>query len=234
MKVTLIFILTFSCLFFIAPKYVSADLINPRYDKEICSFNEKQVECTYISTEPFGPKVYNGCEKYENHPNYRLLVGEGHSFGGKMKYCFKPETISDLLNYHMKIFFPLLAITFILEIPIFLALLGRNRKVFTTTIFMNIISLSLLYLFTVMIPSKGFIQIILMELTVVVFETIFIKSFLKKVHLKKIMIYSIIANTASALLGSLFLIWTFSLVLYIFSSLSDYAHQFMIMKQKLE
>lgn len=215
MKATLICIFTLCCLFFIAPKSVSADLINPKYDKEICSFNEKQVECTYTSTEPFGSKVYNGCEKYENSPNYRLLVKEGHSFGGKAKYCFKPETTSDLLNYHIKIFLPLLAITFILETPIFLAFLGRNRRVLTTILFMNVISLSLLYLFTVVIPSRGFMQIMLMELIVVVFEVIFIKSFLKKVDLKKIVIYSIIANTVSALLGSIFLIRTFSLVTYI-------------------
>lgn len=187
------------------PRIALADLVNPDYFTKTCAPGEIEFECDYRSNTPFGPKIYDECTKYENNPNYTFLVGEGHSFGGSQKYCFKALSLGDSINYHITVLLPLILITLLLEIPLFLIMISKNRKALLTVLFANLISIPLLYFATTFLPFSGLVMLIVMELIVVIFEAIFIKLTLKELTFKKVLIYSFTANAVSAILGSIVL-----------------------------
>ena len=187
------------------PKPVIADVPNPNYLTARCNPGEIKVDCSYKSKEPFGPKTYNECAKYENNPNYRFLEGTGSSFGGSQKFCFRAVSTSDFVGYHLKTLLPLVLITLLLEIPLFLMMISKSRKALLTVLFANLISVPLLYIATTFLPFTGIIVLIVMESIVVVFEAVFIKLILKEIGFRKILIYSFAANALSAVFGSLIL-----------------------------
>ena len=201
MKKFLLNIFLVLLLFIFLPKPASADLVNPEYYIKTCSPGEMEVQCRYESTQPFGPKTYNECAKYENNPNYRFLVGEGHSFGGSQKYCFKAALTGDFIGYYIKVLLPLLLITLLLEIPIFLVFGFRGRRALFTVLSTNLISVPLFNLATIFLPFSGLVALIIMELIVVIFEAVFIKLMLKEIAFRRILIYSFVANAVSAILG---------------------------------
>jgi len=200
MKKFLLNIFLILLIFISFPKPASADSVNPEYFSKTCPPGEREVQCNYRSTQPFGPRTYNECAKYENNPNYRFLVGEGHSFGGIEKYCFRPISTGSFIIHHLRVLLPLLLTTFALEIPIFLVFGFRGRKSLFTLLSANLISVTLFYFTT--LSFSGYTLLILMELFVILFEAIFIKLILKDVGLRKILIYSFIANAVSAIFGS--------------------------------
>lgn len=189
------------------PSPVFADVLNPDYFTNRCDHGEIEVSCSYRSKEPFGPKTYNECAKYENNPNYRFLVGTGSSFGGSEKFCFKAVSATESINYHVKAILPLLFITLFLEIPLFLIFGFRSRRFLFVIFLANLISVPLFYLATIFLPFSGFITLIVMELIVIIFEAMFIKLVLKEVQFKKILTYSLVANTVSAILGGFLFIF---------------------------
>lgn len=190
--------LAFLFLFF-PPKAVLADIPNPGYFTAKCNPSEIEVECSYKSKEPFGPKIYNECAKYENNPNYRFLEGTGSSFGGRQKFCFKAVSSKDFIVYHIKTLLPLLLITLTLEVPIFFIFGFKGKKALLALLFANLISVSSSYLATVFLP-QGFILVL--ELMIIIFEGIFIKFWLKEIKLRRILLCSFTANIVSAIFGS--------------------------------
>ncbi len=80
-------LLIFFMLFLLSSFNVKADVIPPEYFEKKCAINETEVQCTYRSEKPFGPRTYDGCSNYANNSNYRYLTGSGSSFGGTEKYC---------------------------------------------------------------------------------------------------------------------------------------------------
>ena len=194
-----IFLVFLIFIFFLKP--ASADSVNPEYFSKTCPPGEKEVQCIYKSTQPFGPKTYNECARYENNPNYRFLVEDGHSFGGSQKYCFKAASTGDFIGYYIKVLLPLLLITLFLEIPIFLVFGFRSRRALFTVLSTNLISVPLFNLATIFLPFSGLVALIIMELIVVIFEAVFIKLMLKEIAFRRILIYSFVANAVSAILG---------------------------------
>lgn len=191
-------------IFFLKPAY--SDVISPEYFNKTCFPSEMEVECSYSSTQPFGDRTYDECAKYVNNPNYRYLVGAGHSLGGGInKYCFKAVSTVDFIFYHIKTLLPILLITLLLEIPIFLVFGFKGRRALLAVLSANLISLPLLYLATIFIPYSVFtvsvLTVLIMELLVVIFEAVFIKMILKEFSFKKILIYSFVANALSVILG---------------------------------
>ena len=205
-RISLIF-LAIIAFFFSSSNSVFADVFNPRYFNSKCNSGEAEVECSYRSEKPYGPKIYNGCILYENNPNYRYLAGEGHSFGGSLKYCLKAELTITSIGYHIRSISLQLVFTLLLELPLLLLMIREEprKKVLLTTISANLISIALFYLVTLFLPASGLLLLVVMELVVIIFETIFIKIFLKKVGFKKILIYSFVANLFSATVGSVLL-----------------------------
>ncbi len=190
--------LSFLFLFFL-PKVVLADVPNPDYFTAKCNPIEIEIECSYKSKEPFGPKIYNECAKYENNPNYRFLEGTGSSFGGRQKFCFKAVSSKDFIVYHIKTLLPLLLITLILEIPVFFIFGFKGKKALFALLFANLISVPSFYLATVFLP-QGFILVL--ELMIIIFEGIFIKFWFKEIKLRRILLCSFTANIVPAIFGS--------------------------------
>ncbi len=197
MKKTLSIIFLALLVLIFLPKETFADIINPDYLTARCDPGELKVHCSYSSRGPF-----DECAKYENNPNYRFLVGTGSTFGGSKIFCFKAVSTSAFITYHAKAILPLLLITLCLETPLFLIFGFRSRKALLAILFANLISVPLFYTATVSLPFSGLIVLVIMELTVIVFEAILIKFMLKENRFKKIFIYSATANAVSAILGS--------------------------------
>jgi hypothetical protein len=188
------------------PKIVLADVPNPNYFIAKCHPSEMMVECSYSSEEPFGPKTYNGCAEYENNPKYRFLEQDGSSFGGDIKFCFKDLSSDNFIIYHIKVLLQITPITLLLEIPIFLVFFGfRTKKALRILLTANLLSVPTFYLATILLPTRGYVPLLVMELIVIIFEAILIKFMFKENRLKNILIYSFIANIWSAIIGSIIL-----------------------------
>lgn len=185
-----------------------ADLINPDYYIEKCNFNEIEVVCRYKGKDPFGPKTYNECAKYENNPEYRELTGNVSSFGGSLKYCYTAKSAFEFIGFHLSKLLPLILVTLLIETLLFFAVLARSRKAVFTVILVNIYSVSLLYIATVLIPYASFLKLMVWELFVILFEIILLKAMLPSIRLRNIVLYSIFANIVSATHGNLILIST--------------------------
>ncbi|MCR4264514.1 MAG: hypothetical protein NUV98_07435 [Candidatus Roizmanbacteria bacterium] len=213
MKKFLMNIFLFLLLFIFFPETASADLVNPEYYTKTCSPGEVEVECSYKSTQPFGPTTYDECAKYKNDPDYRYLVEEGHSFGGSQKYCFKAVSPVAFFLYHVKTLLPLLFITLLLEVPLFLLFVRKGRKALLAVLFANLVSVPLLYLITIFLPFSGYMLVIFLELLVVIFEALFIKRMLNEIMFKKLITYSFVANAVSAIFGSAVLLFISALLL---------------------
>ncbi|QQS39120.1 hypothetical protein IPM62_00700 [Candidatus Woesebacteria bacterium] len=184
---------------------IKADLINPDYLTKKCSPGKIEVECSYRSSKPFGPKTFDGCAKYKNDSNYSYLTSEGHSFGGKEKYCYTQGDSVNFLLLNLKKLFSLVIITIALE-SIFYFLVGfKNKKQFLSLVFANLVSVSLLYLATLTLPYSNYLIVLGMELAVVVFEAWFIKLVIKTIRVRKILLLSFGANLISAIVGTLIL-----------------------------
>jgi len=197
------FLVCFICLLFQKP--IFADIVNPEYFISKCANTEAEIECHYKSKIAFGPRTYDECIKYENNSNYRFLVSRGSSFGGSEKYCYKPKSNVDSVIYYIKTLLPIIFITILFELPIFWIFISKSHKALRTVIFANLISVPIINLTVMNTPSVGIFFLLFLELMVIIFETWFIKLFLKEIKLNKILIYSFFANAISATAGSLFL-----------------------------
>lgn len=217
-----LFILLISLIIFlfISPKFVSADMTNPDYFTSSCDLDEIEVECVIDVGNPY-PRTfsifYNACDKYEKSPNYRFL----DSTHGTGKYCYKSTSVVAFVKYHMKKLFPLLLITLLIELPIFLIFRFKNIKNISVVILANLISIPLFYVVTIVTPFKGLNPLIFMELVVVIFEAILIKFFLKGVSFKKVLVYSFAANFASAFIGILIINLVINPANWKYSNLKD-------------
>lgn len=183
---------------------VKADLVNPEYYSKKCNPGEIEVKCSYNSEDPFGPTTYDGCLDYKNNPNYRYLVGEGHSFGGKSIYCFKPQNSTQFISSIFSKTAPQLLGTLLIELSIFV-LVGFRRK--TDILFVSLANILSVLGFTAigLTTQLGFIQILIAELLVIVFEVFFI---LKTTHrsLGSVVGATVTANILSATLGTILLV----------------------------
>lgn len=190
--------------FFFFPKITFADVPNPSYLNAKCNPDEIEVICRW-GRDSLGSPVKSECARYENNPNYRFLDGTGSTFGGSREFCFKAVSTSDFIIYHFKAVLMLLFITLLFEIPIFLILVSKNRRALQAVLSANLISVLLFYFITVILSLSGLVMLIVMELVVIIFEALFIKLILNEIGFGKILRYSIIANMASAILGSVLL-----------------------------
>lgn len=204
MKKFLFIISLFFIIFISPPRLAFADLVNPNYFTAKCNFGEIEVECSWSRTSLSSP-INDGCTRYEKNPNYRFLEGEGHTFGGSQKFCYKAVSAGYFISYHAKALLPLLLITLLLEIPIFFVVVLRGHKALFTVLFANLISVPLFYITTIFLPFRGFTILIVMELIVIVFEALFVKRMLKEIGFRKILVYSFVANAVSAILGGVIL-----------------------------
>lgn len=71
---------------FLRKSLVSADLVDPLYPIQHCFPTEIEKECSYYLKELLGAVVRTDCDKYENNPYCRLLVGSGHTLGGRKRF----------------------------------------------------------------------------------------------------------------------------------------------------
>lgn len=197
-----IFLVLFSLICFSKP--VAADIPNPNYFTAKCNSDEIEIECSWSRASLNSP-INDSCNRYKKNPNYRFLEGTGSTLGGSQKFCFKAISPSEFIGYHTKILLPPVLITLLLELPLFLIMISRNRKALFAVITANLISVSLFYLATVFFPFTGFPILLVLELIVIIFEAIFIKYLLKELRFRRILIYSFIANTISAIFGTVIL-----------------------------
>lgn len=201
----LVLILAIILFVFIFPKGVSADLIDPRAEEQYAnsscsSINEKEILCYYVYNK--GSKCTKDIDI--NNPKVRFLATSGSASGNISKYCLKLETTKEVLFFHLDHFFIRFIITFLLEILVFFAFGFRNKKSFYCIFFANLISYSwFYYLSTILLCNSIF----LMEVGVIIFESLFLKAFLKDIALRKIILATTVANFVSAFLGFIILLF---------------------------
>lgn len=187
-----------------------ADVTHPSFYTKSCEPSEIEVSCYYRTLNPFGePYLYNTCKKYEDDPNYYYLSGSGSSYGGMMRFCFKATSTQALIQFHVQKrlsqIVPALIINLLLEIPIFLIILPRNKKSLLAILLANVISLTLFYTIMAILPFSSIFLLIIMEIFVVFFEALFIKNFTKFSNIKTLLKHSLLANLLSATIGSILL-----------------------------
>lgn len=71
------------------PGSASADAVSLDYMAMRCEEGEAEVECYYRYDRPGGNVIEDGCEIYENDPDYSFLASAGGTMGGSSKYCLK-------------------------------------------------------------------------------------------------------------------------------------------------
>lgn len=182
------------------PKSAYADLVNPEYYIKKCGAGEIEVSCTYRSEEPDGPLTYNGCSPYKNNPNYRFLVGEGHSFGGGSKYCFKSASPFQLVKNVILRTLPQLLGTLIIELSVFYLLGFRSKRDLTTITLVNTVSVFAFAAVGITI-QMNVLSILVAEVLITAFETLVISKGIHK-PLKLVAKTTVVANILSAILGS--------------------------------
>lgn len=113
-----------------------------------------------------------------------------------------------LKDYYIKEMIILLITNLLIEIPIFYFSFKDKRDKIIFMIIANLISYPIFFWMSKRItiydyysPYEYYRTIILLELAVIIFETIFIHFGLKKVKFLEIFYYSIVANTVSAIFG---------------------------------
>ncbi len=193
-------------IFLVPPRTASADMPAPEYWQKKCIPGQLQIECRYQSDVPFGPKK-GDCQRYENDPNYKLLVSTGSSFGGLAKYCLQSPSASSRLEHYLTHYprkiLPLLLVTLLLEIPTF-ALFGLRSKEALVNIFVaNLVTVSVFYHFLAITTLTGWWPVTLAEIFIALFEIVFLKLRLKKFSWGKVAAAAVLANFVSAYLGNM-------------------------------
>jgi hypothetical protein len=183
-----------------------ADLVNPDYYTRHCPLTKVEKECSYQKTAD--RKITSGeCKIYSENPQCELLVGEGHSFSGKNKYCCQPDYsnyfYSVILSEAKKLGLTLL-LTLLLELAIFWIFGFRTKKVLFSFAAANVISVISFYLAGLWLYYlAGFPFVIISEAVIIIFEAVFLAAILKGANLKKIMLATLTANLVSAVLGGI-------------------------------
>ena len=75
-------------------------MVPPEFLEKRCRSSEKEVTCSFRSSESFGPRTVDDCKKYANDPNYYFLTGRsyGTGLGGEEKYCLNSSNSSGALD----------------------------------------------------------------------------------------------------------------------------------------
>lgn len=130
--------------------------------------------------------------------------------------CLTLTDPSDLTAYIFAYILPILIITILLELPIYLLFFGKKYKSIKPLIYTNIITVPIFQLVSSQIiillqlpvltsSINNFYIITLLEILVVIGEIALIRKWIKDVRPRKIFRYSLLANSISALIGLLLL-----------------------------
>jgi len=199
--VRLILIL-FLLFLFLPVNIVKADTPDPNYVAAECPAGKTLVECNngqgFEQYRATGHAGADECLKYENNPDYKELYTEGH---GSTKYCYQPTNALGKIFYYIKYLGLLILITIILELPI-LRLFGfKTRKNVWQIIWINIITVTTLYIVTANIIYHDPRILIALELLVILVEAILYKWQNYQFSWKRVAFGSLTANAVSAIFG---------------------------------
>ncbi len=195
-------------LFFI-PSIVRADIPNPDFLNAQCPNGEQLIECdTGFRLNPNASRLPNQCLFYENNPSYQSLSVQSQWGGtvdqdhGQRKYCYHPASSLEGLTYHGKRLLLLLAVTILLELPIYYRFGFKSKNNLLQVILANLISLPTFYLISLVSPIHSFVVLLALEIAVIFFEAMFLYNLNKVLGLKKVLLSAIVANAFSAIVGS--------------------------------
>jgi len=201
--IILALVLTSLVLSLISPRTASA-IPAPEYVWKKCPQGQLQVECRYSTDVPFGPRKWD-CQRYENDPNYILLVAGGRNFTGVAKYCLQSPPSSSRLEhyliYYPKRILPLLAWTLALKLPIYVLFRVRSKAALINILIANFVTVSVVYHFLAVTTLTGWYPVILAEVFIAPFEAVFLKLRLKQFRWEKIALATVFANLTSTLIG---------------------------------
>lgn len=190
-------LLFFSIFLFSFPSKIDADILNPEYMDATCNSGEVMIECQNGHWYPIRGK--NECIKYENNSSYRFL-GEDH---GTSKYCYTNSTSNQSFNLPKYVIslLSLIFVTILFELPIFLIFGFRSGQNIRQIIIANLISVITLNLLTGNLPYSSLLIVVLLELGVIVFESIFLAKTVKSNRTAHLVASTVVANVISATLG---------------------------------
>jgi len=221
-------IIFLSILLFLTANSVSADEISPEWLNLVCPPGMVEETCSSHSEEPFGPEISNDCDKYENNYQCTYLVGNCSSFGCMYRYCCQPGFDSDQISpssistiqYSLAGMFIGLFATLLLELPIFLLFGFRNKRSLLFITLANVISVSFFHIAGSLM--NGLIFIIAGEIIIFIFEVVFLTFTLKKFLLKRIILATLTANVASAVIGTLLAVFINRIATYLLIIIISY------------
>ena len=212
-QVTLLLIISFMFFSTLAPVAL-ADIVNFDFINSSCRPGEQWVSCEYDWSNPI-LLTGDNCKKLEMDPHYRFLSSDEHSLGGTKAYCYKnlssaeyyPAYFKNLNGFISKVVAPTVFLTIILELPVFFAFGLRTKKLLSSVIFVNFISVPLINVTLFLLPFGGVVVFLLAELFVIFFESGTLVAFNKNVTLLRGFLLSLGANLLSASVGSMITSW---------------------------
>ena len=203
------FLLTALLFLFFVPSIARADIPNPDFLDAQCPNGEQLIKCdTGSRLNPNAPGLPNQCAFYENNPSYQVLKvqstwgGTLDSWNGQKKFCYQPVNSFEGLIYHGKRLLLLLLITTLLELPIYYRFGFKSKKNLLQVILANLITLPIFYLISLVSPIHSLTVLIVLEISVILFETMFLYHQNKTLNLKRVLLSAVVANVFSALAGS--------------------------------
>lgn len=196
-----VFFLTLLLAFFVV-KSANADVIDPKLFEKKCDPGEMQVTCTYFSEDPYGPRIRDGCKKYELNESYRYLTSRGSFVGGEEVYCTSGPVKH--YSYLVLLVMPVFLLTLLFEFPV-LAYFGFEWKNNAfLIIFANLVTVGFLNLTISLAPTGAAPTLILvLEAIIVLLEALIYKRFIDYIKPGKIFLASLMANLLSGIVGTL-------------------------------
>lgn len=195
----------FLALVFFLPVSAKADLIiNRDYDLKHCQPGEVEVVCNLTGFAPNAAQTFaHDCDKYKNS-NYYFLVSEEHSYGGVAKYCQINNNPFVKYGYYIIVFL----LTFLLELVVLFICGFRAWRSILAIFIANLVTVPL-FQYVISLPNfhflpllGGYANLIVLEVGVVIVESIIITLIAKKYNFFLTLLFVLIANAVSATLGT--------------------------------
>jgi len=220
-------ILLFYC--FLSPRIVLADVLPENPWDSHCPVNEEEVFCRETLKDYSSPPLFTNCTPYENNENYRLLTYKKDFSENndriyiEYKYC-RNKTVARKATVELFLFkkyLVMLFLTLLIEL-IVLALLRfiSSPKIFGAVVIANIVSVFMLLMLS-WFSSNNFLIVMAGEVMVYFFEVLIISKLIHSSLTKKVSSSILLANLASAIIGTfilyqihiLFVTWLANLIL---------------------
>ncbi|MFA6754683.1 MAG: hypothetical protein WCR68_02475 [Candidatus Dojkabacteria bacterium] len=191
----------------------SADILPENPWSSHCLANEVEITCQETLNDYSSPPLSTNCVPYENNDDYRLLTYKkdfnenDDRIYMEYKYCGNLSQIENttVALFFLKKYLVMLFLTLLIELTVLVLLrFISSFKVFGIVVIANIVSVLMLLLLSWYF-NTNFILLIIGEIMVYLSEVMIISKLTHSGLTKKVWISILLANLASAIIGTIIL-----------------------------